>query len=59
MHASVIAGQLESCRLIMEMVSDVEFLKRMYVTQARAEENSQRLTDLYLNTPDKIVSLLF
>uniref|UniRef100_A0A2C9LH70 LEM domain-containing protein n=1 Tax=Biomphalaria glabrata TaxID=6526 RepID=A0A2C9LH70_BIOGL len=56
MHASVIAGQLESCRLIMEMVSDVEFLKRMYVTQARAEENSQRLTDLYLNTPDKIAN---
>ncbi|KAH9489305.1 hypothetical protein Btru_057053 [Bulinus truncatus] len=53
MHASVIAGQLESCRLIMEMVNDIEFLKRMYITQIRAEENSQRLTDLYLNTPDK------
>ncbi|CAL1530870.1 unnamed protein product, partial [Lymnaea stagnalis] len=56
MHASVISGHLESCQLIMEMVSDVEFLKRMYGTQSRAEENSARLIDLYLNTPDKIAN---
>lgn len=59
MHASVIAGQIESCQLVMEMVSDIEFLKRMYGTQQRAEENSKRLVDLYLNTPDKSVSIWF
>ncbi|BFZ15306.1 hypothetical protein BsWGS_18345 [Bradybaena similaris] len=56
LHASVIAGQLESCRLVMEMISDVEYLKRLYDTQEKAEENSRRLIDLYLNTPDKVAN---
>ncbi|GFN82235.1 ankyrin repeat and lem domain-containing protein 2 [Plakobranchus ocellatus] len=53
MHACVMAGRLESCRLVMETVSNIDYLCRMYTTQKRAEESSLRLIDLYLNTPDK------
>ncbi|RUS79113.1 hypothetical protein EGW08_013123 [Elysia chlorotica] len=53
MHACVMVGRLESCRLVMETVSNVDYLCRMYTTRKRAEESSFRLIDLYLNTPDK------
>ncbi|KAK3763827.1 hypothetical protein RRG08_050191 [Elysia crispata] len=53
MHACVMVGRLESCRLVMETVSNIDYLCRMYTTRKRAEESSLRLIDLYLNTPDK------
>ncbi|CAG5129479.1 unnamed protein product, partial [Candidula unifasciata] len=56
LHASVIANQLESCRLVMETVSDVEYLTRAYNSRKRAERSSKRLTDLFLNTPDKVAN---
>lgn len=59
LHSCAFVGQLESSKLIMELLCDIEFLKSMYGTQQRAEDYSKRLVDLYLNTPDKMVSIMF
>lgn len=65
MHVAAKAGQKDICKLIIAMLNDDEFWKLIYPTNEKGmnshQLNSRRrafMLDLYLNTPDKGVSVI-
>lgn len=41
------------CELILNTISNIKFIKKLYVDDKEPEERAKILLDLYLNTPDK------
>ena len=65
MHVASKAGHRDICKLIIETLNDDEFWKLMYPVKENSVNNVQLnnrrkafLLDLYLNTPDKGVSVI-
>lgn len=53
LHVAAKAKNPIMCELILNTISNIKFIKKLYVDDKEPEERAKILLDLYLNTPDK------
>lgn len=53
LHVSSKSKNGDMCELILNTISNIKFIKKLYVDDKSPEERAKILLDLYLNTPDK------
>lgn len=58
MHVAAKENQASVCQLTLETLEDPEFMRLMYPDddQSMLQKRIRYIVDLYLNTPDKVVS---